>query len=352
MKEEKGEETNQGSPYAIIIAPTRELAIQTFEQVVKYSHDTRVKGALIVGQHQVANQVMKLRRGCDIVSSTIGRLLDFVKKGIIRLENVKFLVLDEADKMLEMGFDDDVRALTQFAGFPEKSSRQTLMFSATFQQEIQNLAKEFLNPRYAFLQVGELGGANRDIVQKIELVPRFSKKDRLVELLQDDIDNEMNRSGVYKKKTLVFVEQKRMADMLASNLSLRNVPATTIHGDRDQRQREQALRDFRTGKMCILIATAVAERGLDIVGVDHVISYDLPSPCDPNYVHRIGRTGRVGNRGRATAFFDEDQDRDKAMDLVKILTKAMQEVPTFLQEIAGVGGGGVHSHVVEDDGGW
>merc|ERR1711982_275557 len=168
-----------------------------------------------------------------------------------------------------------------------------------------------------------LGSANNDVTQKFLEVEKFKKRDTLIETLKD----------VGTDRTLVFVETKRNADFLASILSNEGFPTTSIHGDRLQREREEALRDFKTGKMPILIATAVAARGLDIKGVTHVINYDLPKSID-EYVHRIGRTGRVGNTGRATSFFDTQQDSGLAGGLVRVLADSQQNVPNWLEDEA------------------
>lgn len=170
------------------------------------------------------------------------------------------------------------------------------MFSATFPDEIQALASKFLNPNYIFVSVGVIGGACSDVTQNIFEVTKYTKRDKLMEIL-----NTEDPSG-----TIVFVETKRQADFLASFLSESEHPTTSIHGDRIQRQREEALDDFKCNKMKVLIATSVAARGLDIKNVRHVINYDMPKDID-EYVHRIGRTGRLGNEGKATSFFDPEQ---------------------------------------------
>jgi len=250
--------------------------------------------------------------------------LDFIGKGKINLTKLKYLILDEADRMLDMGFEPEIRKLVTNFEMPQKGERQTLMFSATFADEIQQLAREFLQ-EYVFVTVGRVGGANADITQQVFAVSKYEKRDKLVEIL--------NESGT--DRTLVFCETKRGADFLAAFLSQKEYPATSIHGDRLQREREEALLDFKTGRAPILIATSVAARGLDIPGVKHVVNYDLPSGID-EYVHRIGRTGRCGNLGKATSFFDGDENQDKelARSLVKTLADAQQEVPSWLEEIA------------------
>lgn len=170
------------------------------------------------------------------------------------------------------------------------------MFSATFPDEIQSLASKFLNPNYIFVSVGVIGGACSDVSQNIFEVSKFTKRDKLMEILNSEDP----------RGTIVFVETKRQADFLASFLSESKHPTTSIHGDRMQSQREEALEDFKVGKMKVLIATSVAARGLDIKNVRHVINYDMPKDID-EYVHRIGRTGRLGNEGKATSFYDPDE---------------------------------------------
>ena len=238
-------------------------------------------------------QINTITRGCNVLIATPGRLKDLVEKGVVSFSNVKFLVLDEADRMLDMGFKPEVDHIVSSAGMPPKGERQTLMFSATFPDEVQQTAKEVLDEKYIFLTVGIVGGASSDVKQTFYEVEKFGKRDKLVEVLNE----------VGSEKTLVFVETKRNADFLATFLSNEGYPTTSIHGDRLQREREEALADFKSGKMNILVATAVAARGLDIKGVAHVVNYDMPKSID-EYVHRIGRTGRVGNIGKATSFFD------------------------------------------------
>ncbi|XP_060822486.1 ATP-dependent RNA helicase vasa [Bombus pascuorum] len=308
-------------PQAVIIAPTRELTIQIWQEIVKFSYSSFLKTSVAYGGTSVIHQGGKLSAGCHVLVATPGRLLDFVERKRIKFSSVQFLVLDEADRMLDMGFLPNIEKIVDHETMPT-IKRQTLMFSATFPDEVQHLAKRFLN-NYLFVAVGTIGGACADVEQNFYEVARGKKKDLLKEILQREYD-----AGTLRG-TLVFVEMKKKADFIAVFLSESNFPTTSIHGDRLQRQREEALADFKSGKMFVLVATAVAARGLDIKNISHVINYDLPKGID-EYVHRIGRTGRVGNRGRATSFFEPDDDAPLRDDLIKILKQAEQPVPNWL----------------------
>src|SRR6266540_610475 len=207
---------------------------------------------------------------------------------------------------------------------PGVDDRQTLMFSATFPRDIQILARDFLKD-YVFLSVGRVGSTSENITQKIEYVEDEDKKSVLLDILHSQPDSD-------RGLTLIFVETKRMADMLSEFLIQSNFPATSIHGDRSQRERERALDSFRTGRTPIMVATAVAARGLDIPNVTHVINYDLPSDID-DYVHRIGRTGRAGNTGVSTAFFNRG-NKGIVRELIDLLKEANQENPGWLDTVS------------------
>ncbi|XP_066929769.1 uncharacterized protein [Clytia hemisphaerica] len=309
-------------PLALVIVPTRELAVQIFRESIKFAYDSPVRTQVIYGGVSVNHQTDALRRGCHILVATPGRLEDFIQRGKINFKNLKYLILDEADRMLDMGFGQALQNIINTSEMPPKGLRSTLMFSATFPKEIQQMAANLMND-YLFLTVGRVGGACADIQQTIMQVAGSEKRSTLEKLLQD--------SG--SDRTLVFVERKKDADFLASFLSQRNYPTTSLNGDRSQQEREMALEDFRRGKAPVLVATAVAARGLDVKDVKHVINYDLPS--DPTeYVHRIGRTGRIGNKGKATSFFDVNRDGNLARPLVKYLSEAEQEVPDWFEDFA------------------
>ncbi|XP_027490594.1 interleukin-6 receptor subunit beta-like isoform X3 [Corapipo altera] len=313
----------QQEPECIITGPTRELVNQIFLEARKFVYGTCIRPVVVYGGTQIGHSVHQVMQGCNILCATPGRLLDIIGRGKISLHNVKYLVLDEADRMLDMGFGSEMKKLISFPDMPQKDKRQTLMFSATFPEEVQRLAGEFLKTDFLFVVVGHVGGACSDVQQNILQVSQYLKRDKLMEILRS-IGNE---------RTMVFVDTKKKADFIACFLCQENIPATSIHGDREQREREIALQDFRSGKCPVLVATSVAARGLDIESVQHVINFDLPSTIE-EYVHRIGRTGRCGNTGKAVCFFDNDSDGHLAQPLIKVLSDAQQEVPLWLTEVA------------------
>ncbi|KAG0142677.1 hypothetical protein CROQUDRAFT_662229 [Cronartium quercuum f. sp. fusiforme G11] len=318
-------------PTALILAPTRELVSQIHEEARKFAYRSWVRPAVVYGGADVGQQLRQIEMGCDLLSATPGRLVDLIERGRISLSNIRYLVLDEADRMLDMGFEPQIRRIVTGEDMPGVHERQTLMFSATFPRDIQMLAKDFLKD-YIFLSVGRVGSTSENITQKVEYVEDADKRSVLLDILSS-----MPKGGL----TLVFVETKRMADMLEGFLVQSNFPATSIHGDRTQRERERALETFRTSRTPIMVATAVAARGLDIPNVTHVVNYDLPSDID-DYVHRIGRTGRAGNTGVSTAFFNRG-NKNICRELIELLREAHQEIPDWLEVVgreSSFGGGG------------
>ncbi|RUS23703.1 P-loop containing nucleoside triphosphate hydrolase protein [Jimgerdemannia flammicorona] len=248
-------------------------------------------------------QKVELEKGCDILAATPGRLGDFIGKGKISLERIKYLVLDEADRMLDMGFEDEIRKIVEKSGMPDSNKRQTQMFSATFPRTIRKLARDFLKEQHLFLKVGRVGGTTTDIIIFIE---EREKRERLTELLLSQPPS----------RTLIFVETKRGADTLDQFLYDNHFPSTSIHGDRNQEEREDALLAFKNGKCPILVATAVAARGLDVRNVMHVINFDLCNDID--------------EYGLATSFYN-DKNAIIAPDLTKLLIECKQEIPDFLE---------------------
>jgi len=310
-------------PLALVLSPTRELTMQIYQEARKFAYRSNLKPCVIYGGADVGEQIRNLQRGCHLLVATPGRLVDFLERGKVGLEFCRFLCLDEADRMLDMGFEPQIRRIIEQDSLPAKTDRQTLMFSATFPKQIQTLASDFLN-NYIFLTVGRVGSTSANITQRMEYVSEGDKVMRLLDLLDRGHSSEM--------LTIVFTETKRGADYLDNYLHDRGFSSTCIHGDRNQREREDAVRLFKSGQAPILVATAVAARGLDISNVRHVINFDLPSEVD-EYVHRIGRTGRAGNTGWATSFFNESNMKI-APGLVDLLSEAKQDVPDKLKQIA------------------
>uniref|UniRef100_A0A8C9W718 RNA helicase n=1 Tax=Scleropages formosus TaxID=113540 RepID=A0A8C9W718_SCLFO len=309
-------------PISLVLAPTRELALQIYDEARKFAYRSHVRPCVVYGGADIGQQIRDLEKGCHLLVATPGRLVDMMERGKIGLDYCNYLVLDEADRMLDMGFEPQIRRIVEQDTMPPKGVRHTMMFSATFPKEIQILARDFLED-YIFLAVGRVGSTSENITQKVVWVEENDKRSFLLDLL--------NATGK-DSLTLVFVETKKGADALEDFLYREGYACTSIHGDRSQRDREEALHQFRSGRCPILVATAVAARGLDICNVKHVINFDLPSDIE-EYVHRIGRTGRVGNLGLATSFFN-DKNTNITKDLLDILVESKQEVPSWLESLA------------------
>ncbi|KAJ8383516.1 hypothetical protein AAFF_G00219660 [Aldrovandia affinis] len=303
-------------PISLILAPTRELALQIYEEARKVAYRSKVRPCVVYGGADIGQQIRELERGCHLLVATPGRLVDMMERGKIGLDFCLYLVLDEADRMLDMGFEPQIRRIVEQDTMPPKGIRHTMMFSATFPKEIQVLARDFLE-EYIFLAVGRVGSTSENITQKVVWVEDNDKRSFLLDLLNATvIPSEVQESAAGSAEkpgkdslTLVFVETKKGADAL-----------------------EDFLYPIPLGRCPILVATAVAARGLDISNVKHVINFDLPSDIE-EYVHRIGRTGRVGNLGLATSFFN-DKNGNITKDLLDILVEAKQEVPSWLESLA------------------
>uniref|UniRef100_A0A7S1C9S8 RNA helicase n=2 Tax=Bicosoecida sp. CB-2014 TaxID=1486930 RepID=A0A7S1C9S8_9STRA len=308
-------------PNCLIVAPTRELASQIFDEARKFTYRTGIQACVVYGGADMRTQIRELERGCDIVVATPGRLVDLVERGRVSLRNVVHLVLDEADRMLDMGFEPQIRRIVEEEDMPPMEHRQTFMFSATFPKEIQRLASDFLND-YIFLAVGRVGSAASDITQKVDFVDDRDKVDYLTRFL----------NTIHEGLILVFTETKRQADYLEDCLCRDGYPATSIHGDKSQPEREAALSSFKRGFTPILVATDVAARGLDVSDVMLVVNFDMSKAVD-DYVHRVGRTGRCGNTGTALTFFN-DRNRSCAGELYQLLVDSKQEAPEWLWAMA------------------
>jgi len=316
-------------PYALVLAPTRELACQIYDEAKKFSYKTGLKSVVVYGGAPIGYQLRDLERGCDILVATPGRLVDIMERARLSVSHIKWLILDEADRMLDMGFEPQIRRIVEGEDMPGTGKRQTLMFSATFPKEIQRLAASFLY-EYVFLAVGRVGSTTELVTQKFIRVEESDKMGMLLDLINS-----------VKGLTIIFVETKRKADLLEDFLVREGYSATSIHGDRVQQDRTAALKTFSSGQTPFLIATNVAARGLDIDNIAHVINYDMPTDID-DYVHRIGRTGRAGKPGMATAFIGED-NANVIPKLLEILIESQQEVPAWLESMKHHTRGGGHS---------
>jgi ATP-dependent RNA helicase RhlE len=276
---------------ALIITPTRELAIQIDESFADYAGFTQLRHTVIFGGVSQKAQVDALRRGTDILIATPGRLLDLINQRYISLNHISHFVLDEADRMLDMGFIHDIKRLLPM--LPAK--KQTLFFSATMPSAIDNLARSILY-KPAKVEVTPVASVVDTIEQHLYFVEKQQKSDLLISLLKEDLD----------KSVLVFSRTKHGADKIVKTLNRRGIDCEAIHGNKTQGARQRALTNFKSGATRVIVATDIAARGIDIVDLKMVINYDLPDVAE-TYVHRIGRTGRAGNTGTALSFCSQDE---------------------------------------------
>jgi ATP-dependent RNA helicase RhlE len=295
----------------LILTPTRELAIQINESFASYGRYTGISHTVIFGGVSQLHQTNALKKGVDILVATPGRLLDLISQGFIDLRSLDTFVLDEADRMLDMGFIHDVKKI--IAKLPTK--RQTLFFSATMPPEIQKLANVLLT-HPAKVEVTPPTSTVDKIKQSLYFVSKADKPNLLLHLLQEQ------KIGT----ALVFTRTKHGADKVVKILLRDNVVAAAIHGNKSQNARQNALNDFKNGKLTVLVATDIAARGIDIDELTHVFNYDLPDVPE-TYIHRIGRTGRAGNSGIAIAFCDIDE-RSELKDIEKLISKSIPVVKT------------------------
>lgn len=309
-------------PYGLIIAPSRELAHQTYEVLEFYTdrlaeqNFPKLRTVLTIGGLSTAMQAQALRKGAHMVVATPGRLNDLLTKKRMTLVQCRYLVMDEADRMVDLGFEEEIRnTLDHFRG-----QRQTLLFSATMPKKIQDFAKSALvDP--VVVNVGRAGAANLDVIQEVEYVKQEAKLVYMLKCLQKT-----------PPPVLIFCENKSDVDDVHEYLLLKNVEAVAIHGGLDQEERHEAIRSFKEGIKDVLIGTDVASKGLDFPAIQHVINFDMPKEIE-NYVHRIGRTGRCGRTGVATTFVNKNQEETILLDLKALLLEANQNVPPFLQQI-------------------
>jgi len=315
-----GEVTNKGSsgPLVLVLAPTRELAKQIEDVARQWRNVTRIRTVCCIGGEGRAKQLAQYDSGAEIMIATPGRINDFVETGEMSLSKASYVVLDEADRMLDMGFEPQVRSVMEAAS-PE---RQTMMFSATWPDEVKDLAQEFLG-NFTFMKIGsEELCANKNIHQEVIV----TTKDYKMEQFLIDMEEKLSR-----KKVLVFTERKATVDRLERLLRNRRVRAMGIHGDKSQVARGETLKRFKDGSCKVMIATDVAARGLDVNDIDWVVNFDFPLDIE-NYIHRIGRTGRAEKKGSSLTYMTWEEAR-YAKKLKKILLEAGQNVPEELEEL-------------------
>jgi len=313
-------------PLGLILAPSRELARQTFEIVEYYaaalSRSEATKGkryptlrsSLIIGGEDKKTQVSVCQgEGVHCMVATPGRLNDLLSRKQLNMDICKYLVLDEGDRMLDMGFDEEVHSIINHF----KRQRQMVLFSATMPQKFQDFAKNtLLKP--LLINVGRAGAANLDVIQEVEYVKKESKVVYLLECLQKT-----------PPPVVIFCERKGDVDEIHEYLLVKGVEAASIHGGKDQEERNEAIRLFKEGKKDVLVATDVAAKGLDFPEIQHVINFEMPNEIE-SYVHRIGRTGRSGKTGVATTFINKDSEESALLDLKHLLIEAKQRVPPVL----------------------
>ncbi|GAA0694512.1 ATP-dependent RNA helicase RhlE [Marinobacterium maritimum] len=294
----------------LVLVPTRELAVQVGDNALEYGRLLGMRVISIFGGVRFDNQIRKMKRGADILVATPGRLLDMLKQKKLSLEHLEMLVLDEADRMLDLGFIHDIRKLMSY--MPEQ--RQTLLFSATLNGPVETLAESLLQQPLR-IQVTRRNAASQQVKQSAYAVTNADKTDVLSYLI---------REGDWRQ-TLVFTRTKRRADLVAAQLQEEGISALAIHGDRHQRERLAALQAFSNGEVQVLVATDVAARGLDIEALPQVVNYDLPNQPEA-YVHRIGRTGRAGKRGWAVSLV-APEERRFLQDISALIGKPLQVQP-------------------------
>ncbi|CAI4050217.1 hypothetical protein N7582_004860 [Saccharomyces uvarum] len=316
-------------PIVLVLSPTRELAVQIQTECSKFGQSSRIRNTCVYGGVPKSQQIRDLSRGSEIVIATPGRLIDMLEIGKTNLKRVTYLVLDEADRMLDMGFEPQIRKIVDQI----RPDRQTLMWSATWPKEVKQLAADYLNDPIQ-VQVGSLElAASHTITQLVEVVSDFEKRDRLNKHLETASQDD-------EYKTLIFASTKRMCDDITKYLREDGWPALAIHGDKDQRERDWVLQEFRNGGSPIMVATDVAARGIDVKGINYVINYDMPGNIE-DYVHRIGRTGRAGATGTAVSFFTEE-NKGLGSKLISIMKEANQNIPPELLKYDRRSYGGAH----------
>ncbi|KKY27237.1 putative dead deah box rna helicase [Phaeomoniella chlamydospora] len=315
----------RGEPLILVVAPTRELCIQIFDDARRLCYRSMLRPCVAYGGGPKRDQKIEIQNGCDILIATPGRLIDLMNDShVLSLARVKYTIIDEADEMLQSDWEEEMTKIMSGGDTNEDADHRYLMFSATFNKDLRSLARAYLSTDFVRIRIGRAGSTHINVKQQLVFVNRDMKNQALYDLL----------ISMPPSRTIIFVNTKKTADFVDDYVFNNGLPSTSIHSDRTQQEREDALRAFRTGKAPILVATGVSARGLDIRNVMHVVNYDLPSYIHGGineYIHRIGRTARIGNEGLATSFYN-DRDEDIAEDLIKILLESGQPIPDFLED--------------------
>lgn len=311
-------------PFGLIICPSRELARQTMLTIKYYADEAarsgfpEIRTLACIGGDPLKKQIEEIKRGVHIVVATPGRLIDMLDKRVMNLNICRYLCFDEADRMIDMGFEEEVRNIISYF----KAQRQTVLFSATMPRKIQNFAKSAL-VKPVTVNVGRAGAASVNITQEVEYVKQESRIPQLLLSLQKT-----------SPPVLVFAEKKSDVDAIHEYLLQKGVEAVSIHGSKEQEERVWAIDNFKSGLKDVLVATDVASKGLDFPDIQHVINFDMPEDIE-NYVHRIGRTGRRGQKGISTTFINRSIEEPILLDLKHLLKEAKQKIPEFLLEVDG-----------------
>ncbi|KAI0419031.1 P-loop containing nucleoside triphosphate hydrolase protein [Xylaria grammica] len=314
----------RAEPLVVVVVPARELAIQIFNEARKFCYRTMLRPCVVYGGGPMRDQIANLQRGCDVLIGSPGRLIDLMERAdILSFRRVKYMVIDEADEMLHTDWEEEFNKILG-GGEQEEGNVKYMLFSATFPTAIRKLAKTHLAESYVRIRVGRIGSTHENIKQDVIFVDQSMKKQALLDKLY----------SLKPARTIIFVNSKRTADELDDFLFNKDLPCTSMHSDRTQREREDAMRAFRSGDTPLFITTGVTARGIDVRNVMHVINYDLPNMDHggiQEYVHRIGRTGRIGHHGLATSFYTE-RDEPIARLLTMTLMETGQDVPDFLEQ--------------------
>ncbi|KAL9596039.1 MAG: hypothetical protein Q9219_006055 [cf. Caloplaca sp. 3 TL-2023] len=311
----------RAEPLILVVVPTRELATQIFDDARRLCYRSMLRPCVIYGGAPSGEQAQQLRKGCDILIATPGRLIDFLERNsLLSLSRVKYTVVDEADEMVSGDWDSTLNVIMGGGDSSADSDHVYLFFSATFNKDARIVAKKYMSTDHVRVRVGRAGSSHRNIVQTIIYATPDKKRAALWDRLM----------SMPPARTMIFTNLKKEVDLLDDFLWNKGLPTTSIHSDRTQREREDAIRAYKLGKAPILITTGVSARGLDLKNTLHIINYDFPKNIS-EYVHRIGRTARIGNVGLATSFYN-DKDDALAEDLVKLLLETGQEVPDFLED--------------------